>query len=1196
MADRELNFVGPDSRVALRAARRAEAAAALFQSADPNLVALASLTLAANKLIYATAVDTLALTDLTAFARSILDDGDAATARATLGVTLGTNVQAHDATLDALAGLTVAANKLIYATGADAFATTDLTAFARSILDDADAAAVRTTLGLVLGTNVQAYDATLTAIAAVSTAADKLIYATGTDTFAATDITAFARTVLAAVDADALNTLLGGAGDANLPTVVQTQLRPGDVLERFTETLTGAAVDVVDASGTVTTTDDLGAVLRVAGGTIIGTRERAALIPGHLYRIRASFARSTDPADPAGDAVRLGVQWLNKNKAAVSQRALVDSAPVIADGRVTVSAVVADTAGTGVDFAWPATARYMVPFLQFYGSVGVTDIAALEWEDITDYPTAEQLADIAAAAAEAEAQADRAENEADGAEGSATAAGTDRALAQAAAASAGTSANNALGTTTTDPRYKLWRLTATTNVALTGQPVIDGKQTVTGDRVFVPVQTNGAQNGIYLIPASGAWSRTSDADSAADVANMYGYATDGLKNVGREFRLSTTATITLGTTPLNFIANAYGESQDFMRRHGVCVIVGDSNRNGRIDYYTALPLELTGVARPWEDWTVYNMAQNGSQLAGWIAAIATADPNQAPADYTGLTSPTNFWQVCNANPDVIIMSLGINDRNSVANRAGTPGQNFAENLNTAIMFLLQNSNATIILEVPQPYTGINFVAGAFTTGWDVDFATWGQANAADNAAYWSRRNREDYLAWRGRNPRVLVHDTAEIFNPGVTYNPLLHRCDNPKVNCLDPDAAKIRFVGSITGDVLTVTALYSSGSIAVGDVIAPTAYGTGAGRTVTSLGTGTGGLGTYNLSAGSNVASSVMKVPAYLLDDSLHFASTGARRILESFSHQFGLVGRRKLSSFVGSEQGVDPYYTIFQSAYWSATFFYSGRSVSVGNALINIYPSPEAVILQGSPHDRRGGGRAAQYDLLSFAEHTILREDLARIKQLESLRGTIVKMMVIGGTGTIYTATAVALSSISTNTNFYHTVQFNGVDLAAEAASGRLVVWVEDPSALPFVQKQCSGVLPPGTAAIASIAIPNPSTFSAGWPIRRVKACRFAATDGAMSIDVGLTNQTGDNRLIDGSITTASLPYVIGTLTFSASALDVTMTPNQTNIDAAIAAGISWPAPGGSASGHARFKSTYRLTFIPSITITKPITVFASE
>lgn len=59
----------------------------------------------------------------------------------------GGDFQPLDATLTALAGLVVSANKLVYATGADAFALTDLSAFARTILDDADASTMRDTIG-----------------------------------------------------------------------------------------------------------------------------------------------------------------------------------------------------------------------------------------------------------------------------------------------------------------------------------------------------------------------------------------------------------------------------------------------------------------------------------------------------------------------------------------------------------------------------------------------------------------------------------------------------------------------------------------------------------------------------------------------------------------------------------------------------------------------------------------------------------------------------------------------------------------------------------------------------------------------------------------------------------------------------------------------------------------------------------------
>lgn len=65
----------------------------------------------------------------------------------TVGAALA-NAQPIDATLTALAGVSTSANKLIYATGADLFATADLSAFARTLIDDADAAAARATLGL----------------------------------------------------------------------------------------------------------------------------------------------------------------------------------------------------------------------------------------------------------------------------------------------------------------------------------------------------------------------------------------------------------------------------------------------------------------------------------------------------------------------------------------------------------------------------------------------------------------------------------------------------------------------------------------------------------------------------------------------------------------------------------------------------------------------------------------------------------------------------------------------------------------------------------------------------------------------------------------------------------------------------------------------------------------------------------------
>lgn len=65
-----------------------------------------------------------------------------------------------------------------------------------SNLSEGVAATKRTNLGLAIGTNVQAYDATLTSIAALGTAADRVAYTTGFDTWAETPLTAIARTVI----------------------------------------------------------------------------------------------------------------------------------------------------------------------------------------------------------------------------------------------------------------------------------------------------------------------------------------------------------------------------------------------------------------------------------------------------------------------------------------------------------------------------------------------------------------------------------------------------------------------------------------------------------------------------------------------------------------------------------------------------------------------------------------------------------------------------------------------------------------------------------------------------------------------------------------------------------------------------------------------------------------------------------------
>lgn len=108
------------------------------------------------------------------------------------------------------------------------------------------------------------------------------------------------------------------------------------------------------------------------------------------------------------------------------------------------------------------------------------------------------------------------------------------------------------------------RSASTANIALSSGlvngTVIDGVTLVTGDRVLVWNQSAPWQNGIYIVPASGAASRATDADTADEVTGMVVIVNEGTAWGGWQFNLLTPAPIVLGTTDLNFTPTVnYGE-------------------------------------------------------------------------------------------------------------------------------------------------------------------------------------------------------------------------------------------------------------------------------------------------------------------------------------------------------------------------------------------------------------------------------------------------------------------------------------------------------------------------------------------------------------------------------------------------------------------------------------------------------------
>ncbi len=160
--------------------------------ADADLQALAGLTASDSNIIVGNGTAWVA------------ESGD--TARTSLGLAIGTNVQAYDADLTTYAGITPSAN-------------------IQSLLGSADYSAARTNLGLAIGTNVQAYDAQLADVAGLAVADGNIIVGDGANFVAESGDTARTSLGLAigtnvqAYDAD-LTTYAGITPSANIQSLL----------------------------------------------------------------------------------------------------------------------------------------------------------------------------------------------------------------------------------------------------------------------------------------------------------------------------------------------------------------------------------------------------------------------------------------------------------------------------------------------------------------------------------------------------------------------------------------------------------------------------------------------------------------------------------------------------------------------------------------------------------------------------------------------------------------------------------------------------------------------------------------------------------------------------------------------------------------------------------------------------------------
>jgi hypothetical protein len=91
----------------------------------------------------------------------------------------------------------------------------------------------------------------------------------------------------------------------------------------------------------------------------------------------------------------------------------------------------------------------------------------------------------------------------------------------------------------------------TASITLSAPQTIDGISVIAGDRVLVKNQSTASQNGIYLV-AAGAWTRTTDADSWAELPGAFVFVEKGTANSDCGFVCTVDAGGTLGSTSVTF--------------------------------------------------------------------------------------------------------------------------------------------------------------------------------------------------------------------------------------------------------------------------------------------------------------------------------------------------------------------------------------------------------------------------------------------------------------------------------------------------------------------------------------------------------------------------------------------------------------------------------------------------------------------